>query len=304
VIRIARILCPVDFSDGSVQALRQAVALAKWYGSTVVALHVHRLHTPVFATAPVAMPAELTMRTLTAEERRQLTESLDRFVAEAAPGRVTVTTLVDEAIGVAAAIVANATALGADLITLGTHGRSGFKRFLLGSVTERVLRTAECPVVTVPPRATDAGARTVKGPPRIVCPVDFSTSGERALAYAISLANEADARLTVLHVIELPPEVADPLNPQLVTYRKSRFEDARQQLARALAGTEEARITPLILAGKPYKEILQVAAEQQAELIVMGVQGRGAIDLALFGSTTHHVVRRAECPVLTVRATE
>jgi nucleotide-binding universal stress UspA family protein len=301
-IRIARILCPVDFSDGARRALDQAVALAQWYGSTITVQHVHRISTPAFAAAPVAMPAELMPITLTREERAQLIATLDEYIAGDRATGVPIATLIDEATDVPATIVSTAKALGADLITLGTHGRSGFSRLVLGSVTEKVLRTAACPVLSVPPLAVAATSRTPVSYPQIVCPVDFSSASARALDYGRSLAREAHARLTVLHVIELPPETSDPLHPELAAFRKARFEDARAQIARLLAETEDVeRVAPLILAGTPYQEILRVALEQQAELIVMGVQGRGAIDRALFGSTTQHLVRQAACPVLTVR---
>ena len=96
--------------------------------------------------------------------------------------------------------------MAADLVVMGTHGRSGFERLVLGSVTERVLRKSACPVLTVP-----KGIPDVATPPvlfnRIVCAVDFSDCSMHALNYAMSLAQEADAHLTVVHVIELPPDV-------------------------------------------------------------------------------------------------
>ena len=88
----------------------------------------------------------------------------------------------------------------ADLIVIGTHGRSGFERLMLGSVAEKVLRKAACPVLTVPAHAPDAVPREAGSVRRILCPVDFSSSSEDALEYALaSLAQEAHARLTVLH---------------------------------------------------------------------------------------------------------
>ena len=89
----------------------------------------------------------------------------------------------------------------ADLLVIGTHGRSGFERLVLGSVTEKVLRKASCPVLTVPKRLPDA---VPVGPvlfKRILCPVDFSESSLHALSYAVSMAQEADGQLTVLHVV-------------------------------------------------------------------------------------------------------
>jgi nucleotide-binding universal stress UspA family protein len=296
---IRRILCPVDFSEFSRHALTHAVGIAKCYHARVSALHVHRLTTPAFAAAPVAMPMAFEPIVLTEAERKQLEAALDAFVAPGRATAVSIETVVVEDPDVAGAIVSQTEALGVDLIAMGTRGRSGFQRFMLGSVTEKVLRKASCPVLTVPPHVSSE--RPVLERPFILCPVDFSKASARALQYAASLARDTDGQLTILHVIELPAD--DLEHPDLESYRAVRFEDATLSLAGTIAGlSETCKVRPLVLAGQPYKEILRVASEQQADLLVMGVQGRGAIDLALFGSTTHHVVRQGECPVLTLNA--
>ena len=96
-------------------------------------------------------------------------------------------------------ILARAAALPADLVVMGTHGRSGFERLVLGSVTEKVLRKAPCPVMAVPPPAVTVGKLPYG---RLLCPVDFSDSSEAALRFACSIAEEADARLTIVHVFD------------------------------------------------------------------------------------------------------
>jgi universal stress protein A len=146
---------------------------------------------------------------------------------------------------------------------------------------------------------------------RILCPVDFSDCSMIALKYAISLAQEADAHLTVVHVMtyetELTPEMRDSLTAYghvpLADFRRAYEKDCRQQLEAAIPDSvrEYRTVETMLTGGTPYREILRVAAEQQADLIVIGVQGRGAADLMLFGSTTQHVVRHATCPVLTLR---
>jgi nucleotide-binding universal stress UspA family protein len=138
---------------------------------------------------------------------------------------------------------------------------------------------------------------------RILCPVDFSRSAMRALEYAASLAQDARAQLTVLHVIELPPELSEPPNPALADYRTSCYEWAREHLIEAIRTwvPPTAAASELLLVGSAYREILRVSSDLAADLIVMGVHGRGAMDLLFFGSTTNHVVRQAACPVLTLR---
>jgi nucleotide-binding universal stress UspA family protein len=190
----------------------------------------------------------------------------------------------------------------ADLLVLGTHGRSGFQRLFLGSVTEKVLRTTSVPVMTIPP--------PVKKPDSvrfgtILCPVDFSDESMRALEYALSLAKEADARIILLHVIEgfvNAPYANEFRNVSVLEYYEQIEEDARTRLADAVPEDARtwARPAERVTRGRAYREILQIADEEGATLIVMGVRGRGAMDRFVFGSTTYHVIRRAACPVLTL----
>jgi nucleotide-binding universal stress UspA family protein len=241
--------------------------------------------------------------TLDAPGREQLSEDLRRFAAPAIDPEVRTDFCVQE--GVAASRILDEVKTGSvDLVVMGTHGRGGFDRLVLGSVAEKVLRKATCPVLTVPPPAPGLP----RGPlvfKEIVCPVDFSPASQRALQFALSLAEESDSRLTLVHVVEaLSEEVSIALAPyNLHEYRRQIDEDARHQLQAAVP--EQARewctVEEVLACGKPYREILRIANERQAQLIVMGVQGRNALDLMLFGSTTNHVVRQAACPVLTLR---
>jgi nucleotide-binding universal stress UspA family protein len=209
----------------------------------------------------------------------------------------------------AAEILEQAASMKSDLLIIGTHGRSGFERLLLGSVAEKVLRKASCPVMTVPRRHPDsvpAGPVLYK---RILCPVDFSESSLQALKYAISMAQEADGQLAVLHVVE--HEFWETTDGASIKYGAGmpsrdflteREEVLRRCLQEAVASaTEFCTVESLMTHGKPWREVLRIATERHSDLIVMGVQGRGAVDLLLFGSTTQHVVREASCPVLTLR---
>ena len=300
-MEIARILCPVDFSECSRRALDQAIAIARWSGARVSALYVHRLSMPILTAAPFVGPEALRPDLLTDSERTDLERALSDWVAEDARAGVPVDTLLDEHVNVSRMIVSRAGALRADLITMGTHGRTGFSRFVLGSVTEKVLRTAGCPVLSVPPLAPDAVPRSPVAYQRIICPIDFSEGSARALEYAAAIAQLAHARLTIVHIIELPPDVGEPPRPDLAEYRAVRFEQARKALQMATAPLQCAcEKQELLLAGRPTREILRLANEVQADLIVMDVQGRGAADRLLFGSVTQQVVRAAACPVLTL----
>lgn len=302
MVEINRILCPVDFSEFSRHALQHAGAIARWYGSAITALHVIP---PVTATAPaIGDISGYPPFVFTPDDLRRFEAELASFVQPVA-GDIPLESRVIEG-GITGEIVRLAEELPADLIVMGTHGRSGFDRLLLGSVTEKLLRKAPCPLLTVPRRAADAEA--APPPPlfrRMLCAVDFSPSSLRALSLAESLAEEADATLIVLHVLE-PISVFEPVvvgeggahatDPDARTAARRRLRDVVSDEARTYSHLSE-----VIANGKPHREILREAAERGIELIVMGAHG-GRLGLAAFGATTNHVVREAGCPVLSVRA--
>ncbi len=298
---IRRILCPSDFSDFSRRGLEHATALAAWFGAEVTCLYVHPVMASLSALSSGGLgpvPVEPPPDSLYADELRE-------FVAPARAKGIKTETVVAEG-NAAAQILNHARWLPADLIVMGTHGRGGFERWVLGSVTEKVLRKAECPVLTVSRRArkTPASGRAPFG--KIVCAVDFSTPSEKAVEFAVSLAREEQAKLILVHAVESLPETDLRHMPSfdLSAYRRDTEEFMRARLYEVLSnGDREAVRAEEVLAwGRAYPVILQVAAERDADLIVMGVHGRNPLDLMMFGSTTHHVVRAADCPVLTLRA--
>jgi nucleotide-binding universal stress UspA family protein len=305
MIKIRRILCPIDFSDHSRRALDHAMAIARSHQSTVTVLYV-------FAPLPVAAvglgPMGLETTVLSPIDRERLLDETKAFAATEDATGVTVEALVRGG-SVAAEIVDQAVDMQADLLVMGTHGRSGFERLLLGSVTEKVLRKAPCPVMTVPtglPDAVPAGPVLYKS---ILCPVDFSESSLKALTYATSMAVQAHGHLTVLHVDERDFEHADSIDGvaydagmTLGELLEARAQASRRRLEDVTADASTNCIVDTLLTnGTPWREVLRVAAERRSDLIVMGVQGRGVADLLFFGSTTQHVVRQASCPVLTLR---
>jgi nucleotide-binding universal stress UspA family protein len=292
-VNLKHILCPTDFSEASRKAFHQAIPVARWYEARITALSCipawpfvpagfPEYSEPMVPPSPDDVRAELRDFVRPAEEQGIGCEGV---TVEGRPAR---------------AIAQYAQQHGVDLIVMGTHGHGGFERLVLGSVTEKVLRKAPCPVLTVGPRAA------FDAPPlfaRILCALDFSDASLRALDYALSLARAGSA-LHVVHVVDWPAE-------HNVTAPGFNLEDFRRHLADhaflRLRATlpEAARGTPsaeeIVTFGKAHEAILRVATEQRSELIVLGVHGRGALDLSLFGSTAHHVVRGAACPVLTVR---
>jgi nucleotide-binding universal stress UspA family protein len=190
---------------------------------------------------------------------------------------------------------------------MGTHGRSGFEHLLLGSVTEKVLRRAPCPVLTV----GHVSPRPRTGPlfRRILCAADLTAASERTLDMALSLASENDARIMALHVVEsLPGEKGARLYlavPEIGPLRRDLVEQARERLRQAVpdAARDFCNVSERVETGSAWSEILRVAEEIDADLIVMGAHARGVVARMFFGSTSSHVVRRATCPVLVIHET-
>ena len=143
------------------------------------------------------------------ENERQRIIAEMRSFTEHVPSDVPRSMRVEEAADIHREILAQAQAMHADFLVVGSHGRSGFERLLLGSVTERLLRKAPCPTMVVPRLASDRPANTPAQFRKVLCSVDFSEGSLRALEYAVTLAEEGDAQLTVLHVIEVPPELRE-----------------------------------------------------------------------------------------------
>lgn len=302
MIEFKHVLCPTDLSDASTHALAYASAVARWYDATFSVLNV----VPTFDPVPIRSGSfNESVELVHPASREEVEAALRRFVEAAALG-APAPTLAVEAGDPVRSILDTALASSADLIVMGTHGRSGFERFMIGSTTEKVLRKSPCPVLTVPPPAADVPPAEVLFK-KIICPVDFSPASSQAVGFALDLARQADGVVTLVHSIEWMAEEEPPAYAHfnVPEFRRHLMADAHRQLtalvdgeARTWAGIEE-----VVTVGRAHREVLRLAEESQADLIVMGAQGRGGIGLALFGSTTQQVVRGAPCPVLTVRGT-
>ena len=143
---------------------------------------------------------------------------------------------------------------------------------------------------------------------KVLVPTDFSESARHALTYGTSFAREYDAELTLLHVVEnLTVGYASDLFPvpmQEVFQEISGYAKAELAKLGALAREKGVSVIEQVSQGKPSAEIMRYAREAEIDMIVLGTHGKGMLDQALFGSTTERVVRRAPCPVLTVRLAE
>lgn len=286
-----RILCPVDSSDFSARALRFATAIAAWDHAHIRVLSVRPpLSSMTFWSGPHALlppePPEAT------EEAR---DALRAFVVETTK-RHDIDVQIEIG-GVYPEILRAARQWPADLIVMGTHGLSGFQRLLLGSVTERVLRQTEIPVLTIP---RDAEAVPERPFQTVLCAIDRSPTARGALDHAIALTRRCGGRLVVVHVVE---HIADE-DPQFAHHFDvaecfHELEPAMHEHYTQLI-PEEARTVchaqVELRFGKAAREILDAAGKCDAGIIVVGAAGASA----LFGSTAHEIVRAATIPVLVV----
>lgn len=289
---IERILCPVDLSDASRRAFDYALTLAQVHEAELWAIQVVDLAAWTGARAGALFEVTEAMRTA-------LEEELGWWTARAMKGQTGVVIKLIEG-PVVPSIVEAAGRADTDLIVMGSHGRTGFERLALGSVTEKVLRKAACPVLVVP-AAAEAHVRVAPAR-RVVCATDFSSPATRAVAYARLFARAARAPLSLMSVVEWPFGETTGTDP-VTQLRQSLEREATDTLNRLAAeGDDETPCEIVVRRGKPGREIVTYAADSQADLIVVGISGRGAVDLAVLGSTAHQVLRDAPCPVLAVPA--
>lgn len=293
-LEIKLILCPIDFSEFSERAYHHALSLAEHYRAKLVALHVVELwRHPSASFAASGTLYEEFCKAL----RETGEEQLQQFAKSHTHDEIQPELVVHEG-SAPDSILSFAQAQKVDLIVMGTHGRRGFDRLMLGSVTDRVMRMASCPVLAVrnPPHDSMAAGKEsdyVHHLSRILFCADFSKNSERALNYALSGTAEYGAELTMLHVLEEVPSLAKT---------EEALAAATEQLNKLIPPEvrKTLKIKTAVRIGKPYREIIQFALEEQTDLVAMGVRGRGALDRAVFGSTTYRVMQLGPCPVFAV----
>lgn len=292
---IKLILCPIDFSEFSARAYHHALSLAEHYRAKLVVQHVVELwRHPSLSFAPSGQ-LYLELCQLLSENGK---EQLQTFVKSHTHDQIQPELVVQ--MGTAPDFILSlAQSQKADVIVMGTHGRRGFDHLMLGSVTERVMRNASSPVLGVcgPSRDSEAAGEEwghVRHLSRILFCTDFSENSEEALTYALSVRAEYDAELTLLHVLEDAPSPAK--TEKAIAAVTERLDKMIQPNA-----SNTLKVRTAVRIGKAYRQIVDLAVEMQSDMVVMGVRGRGALDLAVFGSTTYRVMQLGPCPVLAVQ---
>ncbi len=287
MLSIDRICFPTDFSDGAARAFPQAAFLA----------HAHDAELLILSVAGRHLSSYHEMRDRHPISEENLAEMLgDRpfDIDDLSIKQVQV-----EGTVVSDRIVEAARERDIDLIVMGTHGRTGLNRMLMGSVAEEVVRTAPCPVLTT--NGGDGDSRSTRVS-RILVPIDFSEGARLALAHARELALTYGARIDLFHVVE---EVVYPstygIEPaELPTGEViENVENALADLAREKIGIEHVVVEART--GYAPSAIRAYADETGTDLIVIATHGRSGLDRLLMGSVTETIVRRALQPVFVVK---
>jgi nucleotide-binding universal stress UspA family protein len=297
-----KILVATDFSDEAAVALRQALRVARRTGAELVLLHVSAPLPEEPAHVLRAQPPAL--QTALALQIADVRKRLDELVESTRGAGLTVTKLFTE--GHPDTMIPSVAAeIGADLVVVGTHGRTGFRRLLLGSVAERVVRLSETAVMVarfVPDAPPANGFR------RVLVPTDFSPPADEALATAIALA-APEGVVELFHVLQSPVMFTpqDWTGATLIEVERWRVvarEDAmsRSQALLQTLGRSGVRLTGALAEGAPTMEIQRRLEAGSYDLVVMGTHGRRGIRRGLVGSVAEATVRHAPCSVVTLRA--
>lgn len=291
-----KILFATDFSDASEEAFRQVCAIGSRERAVVGVCHV--------LLRPNAVPKWLEGQVLSdAEVERRTGEALAGRAAALANAGVPQTETFVERGDFYAAIVQRAETFGADLIVVGSHGRTGVARMLLGSVAERVVRHAHCAVLVARPSPE-------KGP--VIASTDFSDASKAGLRAAAHEAARTGSELVALHVFDvdypggLPYGVnaAGMMEALKGTEELREMKEALQRAVTEAAGTLGVKTTVDVAVGDPAAAIVQRAEDLGARLVVLSTHGRTGLSRVLLGSVAEKVVRHAHVSVLAVRATQ
>jgi nucleotide-binding universal stress UspA family protein len=290
------IICPTDFTDLSNHAVSYGIVLAKEFGAKLYLCHIVDLS---YASkySESLNPSEVEDRiTDYASERFQA--SIGGHTVEWEPliskGRTS-----DEITGLAQKTNAN-------LVISATNGRSGFNRFILGSVTESLMRTLTCPLLVLrgPQRHFIVSENQETKLDRILVACDFSPHSNLCFQYGLSLAQEFGSELHLAHVVETPVYKNKLKSAKKISedQQDGLRKELDEKLTSMISREKQSSCSPtkILLAGQPYEELTKYAVTNNIDLMILGVRGQTLKETLHLGSTTDRVVRQAPCPVLSV----
>ena len=292
---INRLLLATDFSSWARRAEEYALSMAASW-------RAHLTVMTVLEFPPGMNPDYPVNQQYLTDRMREASEQLAGFKGRATKRGLVVATRIATGIP-SEELKAAARAEESDLIIVGTRGKTGLAHVLLGSTAERVIRTAPCPVLAVQMAKAETPVEQGVSLERMLVPIDFSDCSLDALEYAAVAAGQAKASIELIHVLEPPSYGLD-----FTLSHADEREQKRESLAKRLQGLSSALsaaglpVKSRLRGGVPADSILDSAQEWPCDLIVMGTHGRRGLSHVMAGSVTEAVLRRAPCPVLTVRS--
>ncbi len=287
MVKIQNVFCPIDFFPASHRALEYSIALARNYEATLHILHV------VSPVLPTSYEFSINTADLVRSFEEQAQKSVEKMGKQARSSGIEVITNVrtGDIDGELKVAIAESNA---DIVIMGTHGRRGFERWFLGSVTERLLRHSPVPVLVL--SDSEGPIRVPPEVEKIVVTTDFSEGTSEAMDYALAIAQEAPAEVTLLHIVRQPPahaESVESLAQVLEDHLSALVPDEARDWCQVQAKVE---------VGTPFERILDLVDKSRVDLLVMNIPGKGMVDRAMMGATAERLIRTATCPVLAVPA--
>jgi len=295
--QLKNLICTTDFSELSNQAIPFGIALAREFDSKLYICHIVAPPATALYGEILVDPDEQRNEALEFVQK-QLSNLMAQHAIEWEP-LISVGHIADE---IATMVEEKA----ADLVISATHGRSGLKKLILGSVSARLIRTLPCPILVIPGPEQPAAAiksRDFKFH-RILVGCDFSAVSVSALRYGLSIAQEFQSELHLTHVLEPPAyrnlnhfktDADDDFEPDLKDYLSTKLKKLIPDDAR-----NWCRPQTILLEGKPDEQLAAYADSKRIDLIVLGVRGQSLVEKLFVGSTTERVIGRAACPVMSV----
>jgi nucleotide-binding universal stress UspA family protein len=295
MISLKKILVPLDFSEPSNKAVTYGLALAEQFDAKLILAHIVSESTALLYAFPTELPE------VEKEQYARAKQAINKLVPVERAARLNLQTIVK--IGkIEAELLGIVKDEAVDLVVLGTHGRRQMGRWFIGSITEHMLRKVPVPVLTVSHVEPEKHAIGLVSLKRILYATDLSESSGAGLHYAIELARAGQAQLTVLHAVD--DEDRTLWGPAWVAHfdRAKLLDERRGKLDELVAREKppEMQVERLVVEGKPFRKIIEVAENSGMDIVVLNLQSKSLLERALLGSTAERVVRLARVPVLSV----
>ncbi len=284
-----KILVPLDFSDAGVYAMRAAKSIAKLFDGSITPLHSYMPVSDIYSPGMYGLETMSAPTTDPEQMEKTHKENLREAVEHELPNN-----LIDDYIitmGKPDQAIAEA-ARDFDLIVMGSHGRSGFSRFFMGSVSDKVLRTSHVPVLIV---NKEQQLGDIK---RIMVTTDFSDYSKEAFPITKEIAAKTNATVELVHILSFNAHDKDAPDEAIENLRRERLQLVAKEEFHDLGDRVNARL--IISSGSPHEAIMNDNLNNPHDLIVMAAVGRTGIEHLMMGGTASHVVRHVKSPVLSV----